>query len=308
MPRSLTPRIRRSVTVLSIVAAAILVIPSTSSGEPNEQPVYTTPDLSEDWATFEGGYLAFNQRVVGGVDDSVVMLGTDTDPFHQVNADGTYADWPSMELGNAYLGDVVLFSQWEGTGPADIVVYDVTTDTVVDTPDGINTSANEMKATISGDYLLFGRGAQGAAPPTKAVLYDLATGESSLLAKGSYVWPGMVNGNWVVYQRCAKACEIVRYRISNGRADVVPTAARKWTYFPVIDADGTVYYGQSGNGCGLNVKLMSHHRGDAESHVLKDLPNQVDIDPGDIVDGDLYFGRFNCRREESDIYRLTLPG
>ena len=67
-----------------------------------------------------------------------------------------------------------------------------------------------------------------------------------MIAQADYVWVGPVNGDWVVYQACTRVCRIYRYQISTGGRGRVPTP-RALNDFPVIDDDGTVYFGASEN-------------------------------------------------------------
>jgi hypothetical protein len=39
--------------------------------------------------------------------------------------------------------------------------------------------------------------------------------------------------------------------------------------------------------------------------VVQRFPDGIDIFPSDVVDHEIYFGRYNCRQEQGDIYRLT---
>jgi hypothetical protein len=264
--------------------------------------VFGSAHQSEDWASAGTGFTALNQRKAGTLESNVLLVpdgGTAT----QVNPEGTNADYPIIEMGNARLGDVLLFSQWRDRGPGDIKIYDLSSGTFVDAPSGVNTSAWENRPSVSGDHLFFGRGPANK-PSTRAVLYDLASGTSEVIGKADYVWVGPLNGDWAVYQVCNRSCHIYRYQISTGMRTTVPVS-RKWNYFPIVDDDGTVYFGASGWDCGLNVRLMSHVPGAPSSTVIKRFPDGIDIFPSDVVDHEIYFGRYNCHQEQGDIYRLT---
>lgn len=257
---------------------------------------------SEEWGSVGPGYTAFNQRKPGSSESNVLLIPVGGATI-KVNPDGTNADWPIIETANPYLGDVVLFSQWRGRRQADIKIFDIGSGTFVDAPSGVNTSASENRPSLSGAHLLFGRGPANE-PSTRAILYDLTSGTSKLIAKADYIWVGPVNGDFVVYQACNRSCAIYRYQISAGERTTVPVP-RKWNYFPIIDDDGTVYFGSSGFDCGLGVRLMRHVPGAQSSTVVQRFPDGIDIFPSDVVDHAIYFGRYDCRRERGDIYRLT---
>jgi hypothetical protein len=116
---------------------------------------------------------------------------------------------------------------------------------------------------------------------------------------------GPVNGDWVVYQACVRVCFIYRFQISARERGRVPTP-RALNYFPVIDDDGTVYFVASGRECGSSLRMMRHLPGEDTSSVVKKFSDGVDIFPGDVVNHEVYFGRYSCGQEQGDIYRLTV--
>jgi hypothetical protein len=266
--------------------------------------VFGSQRRSEDWSSAATGYLAVNQRRPGNIQNSNVLVVPEGGVPTKVNPEGSNADYPTIELGNQYFGDVMLYAEWHGDGQRDVRIYDLVAGTFMDPPAGVNTSASESRPSLSGDHLLFGRG-KADKPSTRAILYDLSSGTSRVIAQADYVWVGPVNGDWVVYQTCSRVCRIDRYQISTGARGRVPTP-RALNYFPVIDDDGTVYFGASGRECGSNVRMMRHLLGADTSSVVKKFPDGVDIFPGDVVDHGVYFGRYNCRQEQGDIYRLTV--
>jgi hypothetical protein len=266
--------------------------------------VFGSPRRSEDWSSAATGYLAVNQRRPGNVQNSNVLVVPEGGVPTKVNPDGSNADYPTIELGNQHFGDVMLYAEWHGDGQRDVRIYDLVSGTFTDPPAGVNTSASESRPSLSGDHLLFGRG-RADKPSTRAILYDLSSGTSRVIAQADYVWVGPINGDWVVYQACTRVCLIYRYQISTGARGRVPTP-RALNYFPVIDDDGTVYFGASGRTCGSNVRMMRHLLGADTSSVVKKFPDGVDIFPGDVVDHAVYFGRYNCGQEQGDVYRLTV--
>jgi hypothetical protein len=296
------PRLRLIPAVMGIAVVTATVIPVTAGSTVAE--LFGSKRRSEDWPSAATGYLVLNQRRAGNDHDGNVLLVPEGGVATKVNPDGTNADYPSIELGNAHLGDAMLYAEWQGDGQRDVRIYDLASQTFMDPPPGVNTSASENRPSVSGDHLLFARGPVDK-PSTRAILFDLSTGMSTVIARADYIWVGPVNGDWVVYQECTRACPIYRYQISTGQRERVP-APRKWNYFPIIDDDGTVYYGASSWDCGLNVRMMRHVPGAGSSTVVRRFPDGVDIFPGDVVNHEIYFGRYSCRQEQGDIYRLTL--
>lgn len=296
-------RLRGFVAIGVAVAAALATMITPVSAGSTATKVFSTQRRSEEWASAATGYLAVSQRR-SVFRPGHVLLVPDAGGRIRVNRDGTNADLPTIELANPHLGDALLFSQWRRSGDRDIKVYDVAGGGLSNPPPRVNTDVSETRPTLSGDHLLFARGPV-ARPLKRIVLYDLATQTPTILERDFYVWPGLVNGDWVVYQHCAHDCSIVRYQISTEQRTNVPTPNRGVTYFPVIDEDGTVYFAVSGRRCGQNVRLMRHVPGAGSSSRIERFPDGIDIFPSDVFGGEVYFGRLDCRRERGDIYKLT---
>lgn len=91
----------------------------------------------------------------------------------------------------------------------------------------------------------------------------------------------------------------------HGRHDAGTDPRSRDLLLPVVDDDGTVYYGVSGRRCGQNVRLMRHVSGANRSTEIRSFPDGIDVFPGDVFEHDVYFGRYDCERGEGDIYRLT---
>lgn len=287
----------------AVVAVVASTVVSAGAGSILTE-VYGTNRRSEDWASAASGYLAVSQSPADDFVHSNLLVVPEGEAAIRVNPNHTNASFPSIELGNVYLGDVVVYAQWRDRGQRDLKVFDLAGSTISNPPAGVNTVETESRPSLSGDHLLFGRGPVGGSL-RRVVLFDLASGTSRILDRAPYVWPGLVNGDWVTYQTCGSFCIIWRYQISTDNTTQVPTPDRGTSYFPAVDDDGTVYYGVSGRRCGQNVRLMRHVTGANRPSEIRSFPDGVDVFPGDVFEHNVYFGRYDCERGEGDVYRLT---
>ena len=95
--------------------------------------------------------------------------------------------------------------QFTETQKSDLMMVDLSTQTQLEVPDGVNTDAVEFSPSISGSHLLFGRRIhQGA----EVILFDTGTGTSQVIAtrtnterRFKFVLPIQVNGNYAVWDR-----------------------------------------------------------------------------------------------------------
>jgi hypothetical protein len=149
-------------------------------------------------------------------------------------------------------------------GDANIRRFDLRTHRSESAPPGINTRTPEISVRASGDYLMFVRDTHAIFSGT-LVLYRFSTGVKRVVAEernGSFVRPGQVNGNFVVYARCARLCRILRYRISSRTTRRITDAIGSWALTgPAVLPNGTVYFVKGGNKCGGGVKLKRWRRG-----------------------------------------------
>ena len=183
-------------------------------------------------------------------------------------------------------------------------------------PRGINTPRWEMRPTIWGPYLLFGR---DTGRRDSIVLFNLNTHDARILARArgprhTAVWPGQVNGDFAVYMRCPprRGCNVFRYRISNGNTVRIPKR-RKSQYSPSVALDGTVFYARSGIGCGTGVTLQRWNgRRSTRIARLGDKDLVATFATGAGEGRRLYYDRGRCdpqneglaRRANLNVYRL----
>ena len=183
-------------------------------------------------------------------------------------------------------------------------------------PGGVNTRHWEWHPTLSGSHILFGR-RNFATRTDRIVLRDRAAGTSLVLdrlprAGGARIAEaGQVNGNYAVWYRCAPSCNVFLRDIAAGTMTKIPNPQGRQQYDPSVASDGTVYFVQSGRGCGASVRLVRHPLGGPSTVIASLAPGRDSFHTyvEDDVDGssDLYFERFRCSNFASDIFRVVDP-
>ena len=185
-------------------------------------------------------------------------------------------------------------------------------------PPGVNTKRYEWRPTISGDWLLFGRGLPFGRSTQQVILRNLVTREQRVLVSlrtrnGSLV-AGQVNGNFAVWMRCASgSCSVFRYDLTTRTTTQMPTTGQ-YQYAPSVTATGTTYYGRSGLDCGTSVELVKTTL-EGVTEVLYSFPLGDDFGtsyattvltqpPGEVNTTRVYFDRGNCATHRLDIYSL----
>jgi hypothetical protein len=219
--------------------------------------------------------------------------------------------------GGAWDGNRLVYSEFSGS-TANLWFIDRTTRVRTAPPAGVNTSASENGASLSGDWLLFRRTTFGNSIE-RILLRNLNTGQLRLLAltRGrAYAQPGNVAGDYATYYKCPNlasgaSCRAYRYRISTGGTIAIPRPVNKSQYAVSVISDGTVYFAESGNlYCGAGRRLWRYRDGVRRAIVVFG-PNQ---DPGvmspvENASGSttIFYDRANCRTGESDLFKVTDP-
>jgi hypothetical protein len=147
---------------------------------------------------------------------------------------------------------------------------------------------------------------------TRVVLFDLTTNTGSVIdtaPANGFLLPGTVNGDWATWTECSPAdCWVWRYEISTQTVTEVPSSAR-FIYTSVIGQDGTVWFVQSGSGCGANVKIRRHAIGSPPTTWV-DFPPRIDANVSDLDDSGptrrVHFSRVNCSNVNNwNLYRVV---
>jgi len=243
-------------------------------------------------------------------------IGTDTS--FRVNPKGTSAFTGGIH------GSTLIYERFSKTEKSDLAMVDLSTQTELEVPDGVNTNAVEFSPSISGSHLLFGRSIRHGA---EIILFDTAT-DSSLVVysktdterRAFGLLPIQVNGNFAVWERSTASqrtgelisTDIFLYDIGAATATMITKTdpRRPSVYGPSVDEDGTVYFGRSSFACGENAQLVSRDLTGTES-VLFTFPRNRDFRFTGTVDNpdnttDVYFDRANCRSEDfGDIWKLA---
>jgi hypothetical protein len=264
--------------------------------------------------TAQDGYFAYTQSRSGHPRTFDVYLKPPGLARIKVNAGGTQAYHPTLDIGNAVLGDALVFVQTSG-GDANLKIWDVDSGGRSNPPVGVNSLVAESKPSLDGKYLLFGRGPTNRTYIARVILFDLESNTPLVVdtaPKDGTVYPGTVNGDWATWTECSPSdCRAWRYQISTAERTEVPSGARL-IYTSAIGVDGTVWFVQSGFGCGTNVKIRRQEVGAAPT-TLVDFPSGIDATISDLNDSGaarrLYFSRVNCSNTSNwNIYRVAADG
>lgn len=296
-------------TFVATAAPALAVEPVVvvDTDKPEIGPAASTTYLA--WIVFSGKNL----------NPSIRAEAVGSDASVRVNPKGTFGFTGGID------GSTLIYEQFSETQKSDLVMVDLSTQTELEVPDGVNTDAVEYSPSISGSHLLFGRRIPHGG---QVILFDTSTDTSQVIAtrtdtekRFKSVLPIQVNGNYAVWQQSTVkrktgepiSADIVLYDIAAATATKLPKTdpERQSLYGPSVDQDGTVYFGRSSFACGENAQLVSRPLDGTES-VLYVFPTNEDFSFTGAVDNpdnttDVYFDRANCRGDDfGDIWKL--PG
>jgi hypothetical protein len=294
-------------TFVATMAPAVAVEPVVvvDTDKPEIGPAASTTYLA--WIVFSG--KNFNPSI------RAEAIGSDAS--FRVNPRGTFAFTGGID------GSTLIYEQFTETQKSDLVMVDLSTQTQLEVPDGVNTDAVEFSPSISGSHLLFGRSIRHGA---EVILFDTSTDTSQVIAtrtnterRFNGVLPIQVNGNYAVWEQSAIkrktgqliSADIILYDIAAATTTKLPKTdpERPSLYGPSVDQDGTVYFGRSSFACGENAQLVSRQLDGTES-VLIAFPTNRDFRFTNAVDNpdnttDVYFDRANCRGDDfGDIWKL----
>lgn len=301
-------RLGRLVTMLLsvVLISATGVVPATarqyrSTPQP-QRPVIVTEARDERAPAADGVYFAWTANSLRHRYQYNVFFSQDGGPKHRVNPRGTRAATGGVE------GTELVYSQWSARQGSDLVLYDMATDTLLPLPVGVNTDRREQYPSISGDHLLFSRSlSRPRKLITRIVLFNTVSETETVVAESDRpytdMYPGQVNGNWVVYSRCGGNCQVFRYDILNDETTKVPNPGDLQQYAPSVSDDGLVFFSRSPSECGRNVRFMSW-TGTTDPVLFLHLPKRRDSFDTFFDDsaGSLYYERVNCRTYDWDIH------
>jgi hypothetical protein len=203
----------------------------------------------------------------------------------------------------------------------DIALFDLSTRTELDVPDGVNTGAFEYSASISGPHLMFVRVRRDR---NTVVLFDMPAGTSTVLYSKSNtdrrffnLYVGQVNGNYAAWNQDTYSvqadalvdADVFFHDIAGATTARLANPEGTVQYGPSVSADGTVYLGRSGFGCGLDVKLVQRTLDGTET-ILYAFPDGRDFASSYANDDGathVYFDRGRCRDDPPNQDILRVP-
>lgn len=296
-------------TVLATATPAFAVEPVVvvDTDKPEIGPAASTTYLA--WIVITGRNFHPNVRAQA--------VGEDTS--FRVNPQGTGAFTGGID------GSTLIYERFAEGENSDLAMVDLSTQTELDVPDGVNTDAVEFSPSISGSLLLFGRSIRHGA---EIVLFDTSTGTSEVIhsktrtdRRDFFLLPIQVNGNYAVWQETVVkrsngnlvSAHAILYDIAAATKTKIASTDpdRPVLYGPSVDEDGVVYFGRSSAACGENAQLVSRQLDGTET-VLYEFPTGRDFGFSGAVDNannttDVYFDGGRCRGSDfADI--LVLQG
>jgi hypothetical protein len=252
----------------------------------------------------DGDYVSWTATAVRRHGRTRVYYSLDGGPRQRANPPGTRKAW------NGGIDGTHLVYSLSGGGDANLVLFDMASQTELPLPDGVNTAAREHSSSISGDYLLFDRDDfSGGSRGEDIVLYNTMADEELILVhtedNDEFFQSGQVNGNWAVYFHCQSSgvCDVLRYDIAEEETVTVPNVGGRQQYSPSVAEDGTVYFVRSRPACGERVRYMVWD-GVADPSVFTDFRNRRDSFDSfyDDATDSLYYERLSCRDFQSGIF------
>lgn len=246
----------------------------------------------------DNGYFAWSQARRGGPYHAYVQGAGKT---RRINPKGTSAVVGGMD------GTRVAYTQHSNGGPA-IYVYDVRTASRRKLGPAVNDGGFEYLPGISGKWLVLGEG--GLGDRRWLTLTNMKSGRKRVLDKNEIpiLIPGQINGNWVVWFKCAKnGCFVYRYNIKTKKKVRLKRPSNRNDYAPSVAPDGTVYWARGRRGCGAGVKVMRGRPGGPFT-IVKDAPGGTDVIATFYADDKrLLTETYNCGRRQYDIVESREP-
>ena len=302
---------RRRFALAGVSAVVSLAAAGGASASLVQTPVLTA-GVSEEDPAVSGDYLVWDQNSAGQKKHFNAFMrfnGVTT----RLNPIGTRAWSGGID------GTTIVYQQANAAATqSSIMMFDAVTHKRSAPPAGVNKPSWEFNPTISGNWLLFGRQSGQHYRRSQVILRSLTSKTSFVLAdvstSGYVVYPGQVNGNWVVWGRCGpSSCSVYRRNIATRVSNkLVNTLQRdKYEFDPAVAVNGTAYYVHSGQYCGQRVRLVKHGVGTPET-VLTGFNNGVGLGqltaaPNPVSGTDVYFTKIRCALNSSDVYKVLDP-
>jgi hypothetical protein len=210
--------------------------------------------------------------------------------------------------------DTLIFQQSRGR-ESDVFLYDVDEQRRRGLP-AINNGAWQWGPSIDsgggGVWILYGENKfSSPSAKWKLFLYNRTTGVRMLLDETTNrcrcIFPGNVSYPYVTWTKKVMGTAWV-YNIGTQTKEAVELPANRDEYQSAVTEDGTAYVAQAGDRCGTNARLYRVDPDGTPTRLLniKDGREPISISVDESSLGvDLYFDRFVCRSQTSDILRIN---
>ena len=286
---------------LLVTAATAATTPVPVKASPRNEGTPAASDVYFSWAKSRRGHPHVYD----------VWAEQQGQPAFKVNA-------PKTRGWSGGIDGTRLVYQQVKNGNSDIRMFDLVTHRRSNIP-GVNTKRWEWRPSISGDWLLYGRGTVFSGSTQSVILRNLVTGEvrvvDSLRSRRGFLQAGQVAGNYAVWSKCnpAPTCNILRYDITARTVTAMPTTGQV-LYAPSVTAAGTTYYGRSGPECGESAELVKTTLAGATA-ILYAFPSGQDfsvtyaaslvsLPPPQLTSTRIYYDRISCSTSRLDIYSV----
>ncbi|HEY2788599.1 MAG TPA: hypothetical protein VGI72_04040 [Gaiellales bacterium] len=296
-------------TAAALLAAVLLAAPAAASTRLVQTPLKTKPaPVNEESPSAAPGEFAWvqNSRMHPHLYEVYAQNGGGT--RFRVNPAGTQGG-----LGTGIDGHTLVYTQLHGTRSS-IRMFNLQTRTGSAPPAGVNTPSVEDEPSLSGNWLLYHRLEDGASPGQQILLTNLTTGATRTLASvpgaRGFLEAGQVNGNFAVFTQSQDSSRfnVWVYDIAAKTLTVVPNPQDKLHSAPAVNPQGTVYFEESGQGCGSHVTVAFYPVGGPVISVGTLNPG-IDLFHPFLFEsgtGDHYqFAKIRCTGGATDIYEAT---
>jgi hypothetical protein len=301
---------RLTTAASALCLAALIVFPASAAAVPLPQTAVKAkpPPVNEEYPAAAPGGFAWvqNSRLHPHLYNAYAQFGGGG--RLRVNAPRT-----QVGAGMGIDGHTLAYTQVHGRQQS-IRLFNLETHARGGPPAGVNTPSIEDEPSISGRWLLFHRLEGGASPGQQVLLANLSTGATRVLASvpggRGFLEAGQVNGNFAVFtqSRTGTAFNVWLYNIAQKTLTVIPNPLGKVHSAAAVNSFGTVYFEQSGAGCGKNATVEEYPVGGPlfSAGTLKpgvDLFHPFLFEHGSA--NDLLFAKIHCQGGATDIYRTT---
>jgi hypothetical protein len=300
----------RLVTAATALCLAALIVPAAATAMPLPQVAVKAkpPPVNEEYPAAAPGELAWvqNSRLHPHLYNAYAQLGGGR--RFRVNAPTTQAG-----AGMGIAGHTLAYTQVH-SGQQSIRLFNLQTHAHGGPPAGVNTPSIEDEPSISGQWLLFHRLEDGASPGQQVLLANLATGATRVLASvpggRGFLEAGQVNGNFAVFtqSRTGTAFNVWLYNIAQKTLTVIPNPLARVHTSAAVNSFGTVYFEQSGAGCGKSATVEEYPVG-GPLHTAGTLKPGIDLFHPFLFEhgsaDDLLFAKIHCQGGATDIYETT---